>query len=161
MITLGPEWRNWQTQETQNLPPVTRRVGSIPSSGTTRRETHFHSKSGGFTLREGSIPSSGTVTLRHATPARTAATCRDDTQREGRLTRGEWCSRCVVRTAAVRAHVGARSDPPQTPRRLQLGSVLVPPTIDAGGRVCPTPKSILKACNGHCADRHYQHGRTG
>src|SRR4051812_360951 len=30
----GPEWRNWQTQETQNLPPVTRRVGSIPSSGT-------------------------------------------------------------------------------------------------------------------------------
>lgn len=29
-----PEWRNWQTQETQNLPPVTRRVGSIPSSGT-------------------------------------------------------------------------------------------------------------------------------
>ena len=32
----GPEWRNWQTQETQNLPPVTRRVGSIPSSGTTR-----------------------------------------------------------------------------------------------------------------------------
>ena len=31
----GPEWRNWQTQETQNLPPVTRCVGSIPSSGTT------------------------------------------------------------------------------------------------------------------------------
>src|SRR4030095_7818170 len=30
----APEWRNWQTQETQNLPPVTRRVGSIPSSGT-------------------------------------------------------------------------------------------------------------------------------
>src|SRR6185503_21391806 len=33
-IPLGPEWRNWQTQETQNLPPVTRRVGSTPSSGT-------------------------------------------------------------------------------------------------------------------------------
>jgi hypothetical protein len=33
----GPEWRNWQTQETQNLPPVTRRVGSIPSSGTNHR----------------------------------------------------------------------------------------------------------------------------
>jgi hypothetical protein len=32
----GPEWRNWQTQETQNLPPVTRRVGSTPSSGTIR-----------------------------------------------------------------------------------------------------------------------------
>ena len=30
----GPEWRNWQTHETQNLAPVTRRVGSIPSSGT-------------------------------------------------------------------------------------------------------------------------------
>ena len=29
-----PEWRNWQTHETQNLAPVTRRVGSIPSSGT-------------------------------------------------------------------------------------------------------------------------------
>jgi hypothetical protein len=36
MITDVPEWRNWQTQETQNLPPVTRRVGSIPSSGTNR-----------------------------------------------------------------------------------------------------------------------------
>jgi hypothetical protein len=35
MMNVGPEWRNWQTQETQNLPPVTRRVGSIPSSGTT------------------------------------------------------------------------------------------------------------------------------
>jgi hypothetical protein len=32
----GPEWRNWQTHETQNLAPVTRRVGSIPSSGTIR-----------------------------------------------------------------------------------------------------------------------------
>src|SRR5262249_53159128 len=29
---LGPERRNRQTQETQNLPSFTRRVGSIPSS---------------------------------------------------------------------------------------------------------------------------------
>ncbi len=27
-------WRNWQTQETQNLPEVTLRVGSIPSAAT-------------------------------------------------------------------------------------------------------------------------------
>jgi site-specific recombinase XerD len=30
----GPEWRNWQTQQTQNLPGITPRVGSTPSSGT-------------------------------------------------------------------------------------------------------------------------------
>jgi cytoskeletal protein CcmA (bactofilin family) len=41
----GPEWRNWQTHETQNLAPVTRRVGSIPSSGTNLR-------SGASILRE-------------------------------------------------------------------------------------------------------------
>src|SRR5215469_11445297 len=29
-----PEWRNWQTQQTQNLPGITPRVGSTPSSGT-------------------------------------------------------------------------------------------------------------------------------
>ena len=29
-----PEWRNWQTRETQNLVRVTPSVGSIPSSGT-------------------------------------------------------------------------------------------------------------------------------
>ena len=28
-------WRNWQTQETQNLPGVTPRVGSSPSAATT------------------------------------------------------------------------------------------------------------------------------
>ena len=28
------EWRNWQTQQTQNLPPVTRRGGSTPPSST-------------------------------------------------------------------------------------------------------------------------------
>jgi hypothetical protein len=31
-----PEWRNWQTRETQNLVGFTARVGSIPSSGTNR-----------------------------------------------------------------------------------------------------------------------------
>lgn len=40
-----PEWRNWQTQETQNLPPVTRRVGSIPSSGTKTTESGFRNDS--------------------------------------------------------------------------------------------------------------------
>jgi hypothetical protein len=30
-------WRNWQTQETQNLPPVTRRVGSTPTGAITYR----------------------------------------------------------------------------------------------------------------------------
>ena len=29
-----PEWRNWQTRETQNLVRLTASVGSIPSSGT-------------------------------------------------------------------------------------------------------------------------------
>ena len=33
-ITVLPEWRNWQTQQTQNLPGITPRVGSTPSSGT-------------------------------------------------------------------------------------------------------------------------------
>ena len=33
-ILLFPEWRNWQTQQTQNLPGITPRVGSTPSSGT-------------------------------------------------------------------------------------------------------------------------------
>jgi hypothetical protein len=28
------EWRNWHTQQTQNLPPVTRRGGSTPPSST-------------------------------------------------------------------------------------------------------------------------------
>jgi hypothetical protein len=28
-------WRNWQTQQTQNLPGITPRVGSIPSTATT------------------------------------------------------------------------------------------------------------------------------
>jgi hypothetical protein len=28
------EWRNWQTQQTQNLPPVTRHGGSTPPSST-------------------------------------------------------------------------------------------------------------------------------
>ena len=34
--TVLPEWRNWQTQQTQNLPGITPRVGSTPSSGTIR-----------------------------------------------------------------------------------------------------------------------------
>ena len=29
------EWRNWQTQQTQNLPPVTRHGGSTPPSSTS------------------------------------------------------------------------------------------------------------------------------
>ncbi len=29
------EWRNWQTQQTQNLPFFTERVGSTPTSATT------------------------------------------------------------------------------------------------------------------------------
>lgn len=33
-IEVLPEWRNWQTQQTQNLPGITPRVGSTPSSGT-------------------------------------------------------------------------------------------------------------------------------
>ena len=63
----GPEWRNWQTQETQNLPPVTRRVGSIPSSGTTlscvwqTQETPVSLSP--VTRRVGSIPSSGTISI--------------------------------------------------------------------------------------------------
>lgn len=34
IMTLGPGWRNWQTQETQNLPGVTTLVGSTPTPGT-------------------------------------------------------------------------------------------------------------------------------
>ena len=45
MIGLGflpnafpvPEWRNWQTRETQNLVHLTVSVGSIPTSGTSLR----------------------------------------------------------------------------------------------------------------------------
>ena len=33
-LSLELEWRNWQTQQTQNLPPVTRRGGSTPPSST-------------------------------------------------------------------------------------------------------------------------------
>jgi hypothetical protein len=29
-----PVWRNWQTQQTQNLPGITPREGSIPFTGT-------------------------------------------------------------------------------------------------------------------------------
>jgi hypothetical protein len=32
---LSPVWRNWQTQQTQNLPGITPREGSIPFTGTT------------------------------------------------------------------------------------------------------------------------------
>ena len=35
-IVVLPEWRNWQTQQTQNLPGITPRVGSTPSSGTKK-----------------------------------------------------------------------------------------------------------------------------
>src|SRR5208337_780038 len=31
---MALEWRNWQTQQTQNLPPVTRHGGSTPPSST-------------------------------------------------------------------------------------------------------------------------------
>ena len=34
LVVNFPEWRNWQTQQTQNLPGITPRVGSTPSSGT-------------------------------------------------------------------------------------------------------------------------------
>ena len=37
--TVLPEWRNWQTQQTQNLPGITPRVGSTPSSGTNLSPT--------------------------------------------------------------------------------------------------------------------------
>ena len=33
-VSIVLEWRNWQTQQTQNLPPVTRRGGSTPPSST-------------------------------------------------------------------------------------------------------------------------------
>ena len=39
--TVLPEWRNWQTQQTQNLPGITPRVGSTPSSGTIGFLTHL------------------------------------------------------------------------------------------------------------------------
>ena len=32
LVPIVLEWRNWQTQQTQNLPPVTRRGGSTPPS---------------------------------------------------------------------------------------------------------------------------------
>ena len=38
-IKVLPEWRNWQTQQTQNLPGITPRVGSTPSSGTIYTST--------------------------------------------------------------------------------------------------------------------------
>jgi hypothetical protein len=31
---ISPVWRNWQTQQTQNLPGITPREGSIPFTGT-------------------------------------------------------------------------------------------------------------------------------
>ena len=34
IFAMPLEWRNWQTQQTQNLPPVTRRGGSTPPSST-------------------------------------------------------------------------------------------------------------------------------
>ena len=34
MFPIVLEWRNWQTQQTQNLPPVTRHGGSTPPSST-------------------------------------------------------------------------------------------------------------------------------
>src|SRR5262245_1184491 len=34
LSSSAPEWRNWQTRETQNLVHLTVSVGSIPSSGT-------------------------------------------------------------------------------------------------------------------------------
>src|SRR5271167_1823071 len=37
------EWRNWQTQQTQNLPPVTRRGGSTPPSSTKFLDSRRHS----------------------------------------------------------------------------------------------------------------------
>lgn len=38
-----PEWRNWQTQQTQNLSILSGREGSIPSSGTNRNQNPVHS----------------------------------------------------------------------------------------------------------------------
>ena len=34
ILPMALEWRNWQTQQTQNLPPVTRHGGSTPPSST-------------------------------------------------------------------------------------------------------------------------------
>src|SRR5208337_2664097 len=34
IFPMALEWRNWQTQQTQNLPPVTRHGGSTPPSST-------------------------------------------------------------------------------------------------------------------------------
>ena len=34
IFPIALEWRNWQTQQTQNLPPVTRHGGSTPPSST-------------------------------------------------------------------------------------------------------------------------------
>jgi hypothetical protein len=38
------EWRNWHTQQTQNLPPVTRRGGSTPPSSTNTSLQLSHGK---------------------------------------------------------------------------------------------------------------------
>ena len=68
----GPEWRNWQTHETQNLAPVTRRVGSIPSSGTNLRSGL--SSHGSMTHIGASVDFDGTLT------------CEEDLTIEGKLT---------------------------------------------------------------------------
>ena len=60
----GPEWRNWQTHETQNLAPVTRRVGSIPSSGTNLRSRMRRKRE----LRLASQMRRWAFTLSHSTP---------------------------------------------------------------------------------------------
>ena len=35
------EWRNWQTHQTQNLAFFTERVGSTPTSATTKKIKHL------------------------------------------------------------------------------------------------------------------------
>jgi hypothetical protein len=47
------EWRNWQTQQTQNLPPVTRRGGSTPPSSTSPVDVQgfWHNGFGVFATR--------------------------------------------------------------------------------------------------------------
>ena len=37
---ISPVWRNWQTQQTQNLPGITPREGSIPFTGTKNCLSH-------------------------------------------------------------------------------------------------------------------------
>ena len=56
--TVLPEWRNWQTQQTQNLPGITPRVGSTPSSGTIlllKSESALAEHSGADVLVQGQI----------------------------------------------------------------------------------------------------------